>query len=273
MNYCQRCGRQIDEDKKHCPYCGVLQERDLDEEKKPCKKCARSIPVNANYCPYCGHDQAIFEYHETPLDTPDETKPKPKPESEAEKIIAQDANDLKMLIDQIRAENEKFVKEREQLAKKAEREHTFGKNENQNPNLIVSTRLMLKDAFKTDKRMGRADFWWGFLGMNLIFVALMLLDSVIYDLWYRLAPKSAELGLSISVYVSFFAVFLVIFTGLVRRFRDAEIPLMYLILMLTGIGELICLLLAIKPQQVTNFDYSFTSLSQKRQNDKNKSDR
>ena len=33
MVYCQRCGRKLDEAHLHCPYCGVLQERELDGEK------------------------------------------------------------------------------------------------------------------------------------------------------------------------------------------------------------------------------------------------
>lgn len=33
MVYCQRCGREIDEARMHCPYCGVLQERELEGEK------------------------------------------------------------------------------------------------------------------------------------------------------------------------------------------------------------------------------------------------
>ena len=99
MVYCQRCGRKLDEAHLHCPYCGVLQERELDGEKKPCRKCEEKIPVNSNYCPYCGHDQAIFEYRETPRET-EEDKAKFTPGPKLEK----DAQDLAELIDQIRAE-------------------------------------------------------------------------------------------------------------------------------------------------------------------------
>ena len=81
-----------------------MQERELDGEKKPCRKCEEKIPVNSNYCPYCGHDQAIFEYRETPRET-EEDKAKITPEPKLEK----DAQDLAELIDQIRAENEKYL--------------------------------------------------------------------------------------------------------------------------------------------------------------------
>lgn len=102
--------------------CGVLQERELDGEKKPCRKCEEKIPVNSNYCPYCGHDQAIFEYRETPRET-EEDKAKITPEPKLEK----DAQDLAELIDQIRAENEKYLAKRQADAKAAQEKRTFGK--------------------------------------------------------------------------------------------------------------------------------------------------
>ena len=147
--------------------CGVLQERELDGEKKPCRKCEEKIPVNSNYCPYCAHDQAIFEYRETPRET-EEDKAKITPEPKLEK----DAQDLAELIDQIRAENEKYLAKRQADAKAAQEKRTFGKNENPEPNLIASTKLMLRDTFRTDKRMGRADFWWGYLGITMLTVLL-----------------------------------------------------------------------------------------------------
>ncbi len=63
------------------------------------------------------------------------------------------------------------------------------------------------------------------------------------------------------------------FTGLIRRFRDAEIPVLYVVLALTVVGEIICLFLATRPKKVTNLDYTFEAQNKKRQNDQNKPDR
>ena len=71
-----------------------------------------------------------------------------------------------------RAENEKYLAKRQADAKAAQEKRTFGKNENPEPNLIASTKLMLRDTFRTDKRMGRADFWWGYLGITMLTVLL-----------------------------------------------------------------------------------------------------
>ena len=61
MKYCQRCGRQIEDPVKNCPFCLVSQEENPAETKN-CKKCGKQISVNANYCPFCGADQAFFYY-------------------------------------------------------------------------------------------------------------------------------------------------------------------------------------------------------------------
>lgn len=265
MVYCQRCGREIDEARMHCPYCGVLQERELEGEKKPCRKCNEKIPVNANYCPYCGHDQAIFEYRETPREAEEkeiETTPEPK--------LEKDAQSLAELVDQIRAENEKYLAKRQAEAKEAQEKRTFGKNENPEPNLIVSTKLMLRDTFRTDKRMGRADFWWGYLGITMLTVLLTFPLALIVQIWQSVAPDSAMMAMEIMVYFLMCFYILEMFTGLIRRFRDAEIPVLYVVLALTVVGEIICLFLATRPQKVTNLDYTFEARSKKRQNDQNK---
>lgn len=81
-----------------------------------------------------------------------------RPRSTPEPKLEKDAQDLAELIDQIRAENEKYLAKRQADAKAAQEKRTFGKNENPEPNLIASTKLMLRDTFRTDKRMGRATF-------------------------------------------------------------------------------------------------------------------
>lgn len=258
MVYCQRCGRQIDGSKTHCPYCGVLQERDLAGEKKACRKCEEQIPVNANYCPYCGHDQAVFDYRETPRE---ETT-----EHETDHNIGQEKKpaDLGELLEQIRQENESYVKQRQEEAKRLQRERPFGKNETKEPGLIPSTKLMLRDSFKLDKRMGRADFWWGYLGVTMLTMLLTIPAALIVSIWQQISPNTAEIGLQLIVYVIICFYVLEMFTSLVRRFRDAEIPVILVILSVTGIGELICLLLATRPQKITNLDYTFQSRSKRR---------
>lgn len=233
--------------------------------EKPCRKCNEKIPVNANYCPYCGHDQAIFEYRETPREAEEkevETTPEPK--------LEKDAQSLAELVDQIRAENEKYLAKRQAEAKEAQEKRTFGKNENPEPNLIASTKLMLRDTFRTDKRMGRADFWWGYLGITMLTVLLTFPLALIVQIWQSVAPDSAMMAMEIMVYFLMCFYILEMVTGLIRRFRDAEIPVLYVVLALTVVGEIICLFLATRPQKVTNLDYTFEARSKKRQNDQNK---
>lgn len=251
MYYCQRCDRQIDAKATHCPYCGVLQERDLAGEKKPCRKCEKQIPVNSNYCPYCGHDQAIFEYKETP-----KAEPEPADESDKNRLEA-DATELTELIEQIRQENERLVREKHQKQEALRTKLQLPKNESKNPGLFTSTKLILKDCLKTDKRMGRADFWYGFLGSYLLFIIVVACGSVLIDTLRASFTFDSAQVLNIFFFICMTFWLLVVLTALVRRFHDAELPLIYLLLLLTGVGELICLLLAVKPQAITDERYTF----------------
>lgn len=56
-------------------------------------------------------------------------------------------------------------------------------NENQNPNLGESTILMFKDIYRYGKRMGRADYWWGMLGIAILTFIDILVYSLIPETW------------------------------------------------------------------------------------------
>lgn len=259
MYYCQRCDRKIATEATHCPYCGVLQERDLAGEKKPCRKCEKQIPVNSNYCPYCGHDQAIFEYKETPKEEPE------APETENEQSrLETDATELTDLIEQIRQENARMLQEKQQKEEALRAKLQLPRNESKRPGLITSTKLMLKDCFKTDKRMGRADFWYGLLGSYLLFLSVITCGFLLIDTLRASLTFDRASVLSFFSFICMTFWLLVVLTALTRRFHDAEIPLIYLLLLLTGVGEIICLLLALKPQAITNERYTFKSRDKRR---------
>ena len=49
MPTCQRCGKEIREDDRFCPYCGTLQ-----ENVRNCPVCGHQLRDDENYCAYCG---------------------------------------------------------------------------------------------------------------------------------------------------------------------------------------------------------------------------
>ncbi|EKW98833.1 DUF805 domain-containing protein [Ligilactobacillus saerimneri] len=222
--YCQKCGHQLDDNQQQCAFCGTVQELGQPNiETKKCKKCERDIPVNANYCSYCGMDQALIVWKERPQDEP-----------EPEKTIAG-------LDDASNSELNNLVAN----MKKAGIEVRVIKRDpkdlppHKRPGLINSTRRLLRDSFKVQGRMGLADYWWGYLGMViLLLVVIELLMSFV---------KNTTL-LELLLLVTTVVYFVPTFTASIRRFRDAGVPVGYMILrFIPFVGELIIWFFALRP--------------------------
>lgn len=113
------------------------------------------------------------------------------------------------------------------------------------PGLISSTRLWLKTAFHADQCMGRADYWWGYLGLSLIeFVFTCFCGSVPAGLY-------STMMIILSVCIIFFAVINIFAT--VQRLHDAGHSGYNWLWCLTGIGAVYVLILSVLPT-----DWSYT---------------
>ena len=124
------------------------------------------------------------------------------------------------------------------------------KNESKKPGLIVSTKLMFKDWFTTNKRMGLADFWWGYAGLWLI---TLFVCFILGALLYFVPASNLNLILRVVIFLgSLWAIifYFITLTALIRRYHDAELPTFLCFLLFVPIlGELISLLLAMRPQK------------------------
>lgn len=52
--FCKKCGKQISEDFKLCPYCGEKVEEEILEIS--CPSCGKTIKSDFKVCPYCGNN-------------------------------------------------------------------------------------------------------------------------------------------------------------------------------------------------------------------------
>lgn len=119
-----------------------------------------------------------------------------------------------------------------------------------NPGLIRSTKLWLKTAFHASQCMGRADYWWGYLGLAIIqFVISFIYDATQPTDAYYGSPSLTSIILFI--YTIFFTV-LNIF-AIVQRLHDAGHSGYNWLWCLTGIGTIYVFILIIQP---TNWDYT-----------------
>lgn len=225
MKYCQRCGRKVTEQTQNCPHCGIKQENPTEVESKHCKKCDQLIPVNANYCSHCGADQAFFYYEQS---KPEKTEPTTQTVIEPK------------------------------ITKSSEQTVALPKNESIHPGLIVSTKLMIHDLFSISKRIGRADYWWGFLGLNLMSVAAGIIIGVILSLTQMFDPSLTDslYRLLLSGWLAF--IYITITTAQVRRLHDCEWSAWLIFAkFIFVVGDVFIIYAMLQPQATAKAKYTF----------------
>ena len=248
MYTCERCGHRLEGNQERCAFCGARQQRDVAGEKKKCKKCHREIPVNANFCPYCGADQAYLD--------PDELE---KEETAPREDATQNGRPVKVTTISSEEDLQRFLTAMQQQMQREQNQiPNLPQNESPEPGIISSTKLMIRDTFVLGKRMGRADFWWGTLGL----VLLLACYTVVAGLGVRLLVGlglGKTLALQVGVVfgmVGATAAVICNLTAQVRRFHDAELPA-FLFLFIILFGDLPLLLLCLKGQAITSDRYTF----------------
>lgn len=171
------------------------------DDSKFCIKCGKKIPKTADFCQFCGGNQGSFA-------------------------------ETKQNTDNIKAE--KRVQNDNIFEKSETDSHDKPYNESDVPGLVASGKLYLKDTLKVNKRMGRADFWWGQLFVSIVSSAIVFVLGVIQNanfggpLGYVEVNMAGEVtangGASIFILVLIFimCVFLSIcgLTACVRRLHD-----------------------------------------------------
>lgn len=244
-------------DEQRCAFCGAVQKRFLgqDYDKKKCKKCGKEIYVNANFCPYCGTDQAILNLNEDlKRDNSQWTS-----NNEDSKATSSQSNDP-----QQDALNE-FMRQMQEAGIKLQVVKPEDKNESKKPGLITSTKLLIRDMFKINKRLGVNDFWWGFLGFFIICVASSILISELLPLFK--IPVTMKLMVSISMASS--VVFrLGMITAIIRRLHDIQLSPWLCVLWFIPIAQFVVWWVCMMGPRLENNPYTFDEKDWKKKQDK-----
>ena len=107
-------------------------------------------------------------------------------------------------------------------------------NETSKPGLIPSTKLFFNDIFTVNKCMGRADFWWSCLGVNILFA---LIELILISLN----------GFTMALKLIFDLMWLLTIPSYIRRLHDVGKSGWNYLWFLTGIGAFYVIYLLIKP--------------------------
>lgn len=250
--YCEKCGHKIDENQKVCSFCGAVQKRltSDDYETKSCKKCGKKIYVNANFCPYCGTDQAILDLNK---DLSVKNDDEETDHNNAENLTAQQKEAQKQFLNDQEQLGE-FLKQLTDAGIKYKVEKTKDRNENAHPGLIVSTKLIFKDMFKINKRLGINDFWWGVAGLTLIMIAISIATGEIIAIsGLHLTMKHlTAIAMVIAVAYNF-----ILTTAIWRRIHDINLPNWIMLLILIPFGSIMLCLICLLGPNLDNNPYTF----------------
>ncbi|WJK30321.1 DUF805 domain-containing protein [Limosilactobacillus reuteri] len=180
---------------------------------KYCPNCGEKLPTDAHFCPNCGHELP----HTTRSSKTQATEASRTKRSHSHAAIVSNAY-----------------------------------NGSGNPGLIRSTKLWLKTVFHANQCMGRADYWWGYLGLTII----GLIISLIYDISlpanvYYPSTLTFIMAIIFFTYTLLFAVLNIFAT--VQRLHDAGHSGYNWLWCLTGIGVIYVLILIVQP---TNWNYT-----------------
>ncbi|MFT8824492.1 MAG: zinc-ribbon domain-containing protein [Liquorilactobacillus mali] len=217
---CQSCGYSIEENEHYCNHCGTKQAIFEDGfEAKKCKFCKKDIPVNANYCVYCGKDQAFID---------------------------------------VKSFSEKAAAEKVRPNSDETKEKKLSLNESEKPGIFVSTKLMIKDMFVLQKRMGRADFWWSIAGIFALSLVFGLVLGEVLVIVNEINPAVVDLTERIAISLWMTLIYISITTAQIRRLHDCSLPgILILMKFLFGFGDFLLLLLLILPQSKRDMSYTF----------------
>ena len=252
--YCEKCGHKVGKNEKHCAFCGALQMRLSGQhyETKNCKKCGRKIYVNANFCPYCGTDQAILNLH---CDLEEDKKEEEKEKQEAEKNMTPQQRIMQNLMNLNLNDPESledFVKKMDDVGVKVRVIKPEEKNETVTPGLVKSTKLMFRDMFKINKRMGINDYWWGFLGIMLILIVFSFFVPQILLMMHVSKRIIETIVFGVAIFFQF-----ILMTATWRRLHDANYSNWWMLLWLIPFGTIVLYIMCMTGPRLDNNPYTF----------------
>lgn len=122
-------------------------------------------------------------------------------------------------------------------------------NESTKPGILNSTKLYFQDMFIGAKRISRADFWWGMLGMTILTVVLMVVFAALMNfLSLRSFYWSAVMGVAFAMTFGYYLI--AIFTATIRRLHDLNMSAWWVLLVVIPfIGSLVLIILMFLPQK------------------------
>ncbi|MFC6181889.1 DUF805 domain-containing protein [Lactiplantibacillus daowaiensis] len=185
-----------------------------------CTNCGQKLADNAQFCPNCGVAQPTASQDSTSTD---------------QHTAGTDHNDDSRSTDDHQATSTQFVRD-------------VPYNENDHPNLFASTGLFFKDCLNIQKRLGRADYWWAWLGLTILTILL----TIAYGMFFASTFLYSDISFTSLVLPLFYWLFTLVagFTAQVRRLHDLGYSgAFWLINFVPVVGNLAVLIMLCQPSR------------------------
>ena len=135
-------------------------------------------------------------------------------------------------------------------------------NETDHPGVGESTKLFFKDIFRYGKRMGRADYWYGMLGLTIFDGILLIMLVTLNSIANGIDTDVNGLAFWVLLYLFIFIIvlmsvvtFLTTLSALVRRLHDISMSGAWVLLKFLPFGDLILLIFACQASKQKNNPY------------------
>lgn len=260
--FCTNCGKSIPTSSDFCPYCGAQQSNQGTQQQNT---QANNVNQNANNSFGAGYaskvpneksnNQSTGSYQQT------EQNQFHSNNQNAQQQTQYGYNNQNNQQQANYGYNNQNTQQQEQYGYNNQNAQMSGRNvpynETGRPGLIESTRLAITDSVKANKRMGRADYWWAFLGQFLI----SLIVGFITGFWGGafgtggLYPLLQIIQTGLSIFLGIVAI-----TAGIRRLHDTNKSGWYYALNLVPIvGNIIAIVLMCQPSD--NFNNRWTNVN------------
>lgn len=197
-------------------------------ENKFCPKCGAKLLANAKFCTNCGAKQPGAQVNPATINpaTPasaevTENTSAVVNELSTGKGTSATAEPTSSTTDQTSAEQGQQSEQSNQQ-QQAQPKWNPPYNGSGKPSLINSFKYWFKVALHPHQCMGRADYWWGYLGFILINYALYMV--FIFTNFFRLSDNPALVGMAnffgivYGIYLLFFSILSILVT--IQRLHD-----------------------------------------------------
>lgn len=218
---------------------------------KFCPNCGEKLPDNVKFCPHCGYQLPQHTQSTLPTQpTESSSEAQPTQPSVTNPVQATQPTSSTQTTQETRSTQQNTSSQSNNSYNYAAEPY----NGTSNPNLIPSSRLWLQTFYKPDQCMGRADFWWGYLGASIVSFFLPFVGS------FLLAGATAvyledSLGVIFVLLVAAVALFISVMTvfTMVQRLHDTGHSGYNWLWCLTGIGAIYVIVLLAQP---TDWNYT-----------------